>query len=90
LDRASHRRSQPKVPSLTFAVLPLFSPSVPVLAGTVFAASSANAMDLVAAVPQEVAAIADITPIAYFAFLGGSVAFALGTVSTPSTIPPRV
>ena len=45
-------------------------------------------MDLVAAVPQEVAAIADITPIAYFAFLGGSVAFALGTVSTPSTIPP--
>lgn len=45
-------------------------------------AAEAHAADVVAAVPHEVFATADATPLLYFGFLGASLTFALGTVST--------
>jgi hypothetical protein len=42
-------------------------------------ATEARAADVVASVPQEVFATADITPVLYFGFLGASLAFAVVT-----------
>ena len=47
---------------------------------TVMTAAEARAAEVVAAVPQEVFATADIpTPVLYFAFLTSSLTFAVGT-----------
>jgi hypothetical protein len=54
-------------------------------------AAEARAAEVVAAVPQEVFATADIpTPVLYFAFLTSSLTFAVGTVRPPPvSFPPR-
>jgi hypothetical protein len=57
-------------------------------------AAEARAAEVVAAVPQEVFATADVTPALYFAFLGSSLTFAVVTVSihsphSPPAITPR-
>lgn len=54
-------------------------------------AAEARAAEVVAAVPQEVFATADVTPALYFAFLGSSLTFAVTTVrihSPPAITPP--
>ena len=51
-------------------------------------AAEARAAEVVAAVPQEVFATADVTPALYFAFLGSSLTFAVGTVSNHSPLSP--
>ena len=55
-------------------------------------AAEARAAEVVAAVPQEVFATADVTPALYFAFLGSSLTFAVTTVRihSPPAITPRV
>jgi len=56
-------------------------------AGTVLAAGEARAADVVAAIPQELFATADATPLLYFAFLTSSLTFAIGVVRTQTQNP---
>jgi hypothetical protein len=54
--------------------------------GTVMTATEARAAEVVAAVPQEVFATADITPVLYFGFLASSLTFATVTYVALSKI----
>eukprot|EP00228_Micromonas_bravo_P008574 CAMPEP_0203000710 /NCGR_PEP_ID=MMETSP1401-20130829/87_1 /ASSEMBLY_ACC=CAM_ASM_000894 /TAXON_ID=38833 /ORGANISM="Micromonas pusilla, Strain CCAC1681" /LENGTH=111 /DNA_ID=CAMNT_0049742163 /DNA_START=50 /DNA_END=385 /DNA_ORIENTATION=- len=54
--------------------------------GTVMTATEARAAEVVAAVPQEVFATADITPVLYFGFLASSLTFACVTYVALSKI----
>ena len=54
-------------------------------AATVFTAAQANAAEIMAAQPQEIAEIANGTPIFYVVFLVAALGFTLATVSV---IPP--
>ena len=57
------------------------SPRSSPCAASAVAAAPAHAAEVVTAVPQEVFATADVTPVLYFAFLASSFTFAAGTVS---------